>query len=93
MITYIHIGNKTTVNEKDIIAIIDIDKTTVSKITRDFLAVSQKKGLVINVSEDLPKSVVICKTGKETRIYISQISPVTLQGRYGKKVSKYEVNL
>ncbi len=82
---YIHIGNNTVVNEKDIIAVIDIDKTTTSKITRDFLAYAQKNGQVINIAEDLPKSAVICKYGKENKVYISQISPVTIQGRNVKK--------
>ena len=81
---YIHLGSNTVVNEKDIVAIIDIDKTTTSKNTRDFLTRAQKEGQVITVSEELPKSAVICKNKSETRVYISQISPVTLQGRHSR---------
>lgn len=79
---YIHLGKNTVVNISDIVAIFDIDKTTVSKHTRNFLARAQKQGKVINVSEDLPKAAVVCKSKGEEKIYISQISPVTLQGRY-----------
>lgn len=83
MITvYIHLGSNTVVNIKDIIAIIDMDKTTTSKNTRDFLAYAQKSGSVINVSEELPKSAVICNYKGKNRVYISQISPATLHGRY-----------
>ena len=82
---YIHLGSNIVVNIKDIIAIIDMDKTTTSKNTRDFLAYAQKKGHVVNVSEELPKSAVICKYNGENKVYISPISPVTLQGRYSKE--------
>ena len=79
---YIHLGKNTVVNVSEIVAIIDIDKTTTSKHTRNFLTAAQKKGEVVNVSDDLPKSAVVCKNKDKTRVYISQISPVTLQGRY-----------
>lgn len=79
---YIHLGENTVVNILDVVAIIDIDKTTTSKITRDFLTKAQKEGVVRNISEELPKSAVICKYNNESTVYISQISPVTLQRRY-----------
>ena len=79
---YIHLGSNTVVNLKDVIAIIDMDKTTTSKNTRDFLTYSQKQGNVINVSEELPKSAIICNYNGKNRVYISQISPATLYGRY-----------
>lgn len=85
MSVYIHLGSNTVVNIKDIIAIIDMDKTTTSKNTREFLAYAQKNGYVINVSEELPKSAVVCNYKGENRVYISPISPVTLQGRYSKE--------
>lgn len=81
---YIHLGSNTVVNIKDVIAIIDMDKTTTSKNTRNFLTYAQKNGQVINVSEELPKSAVICNYKGENRVYISQISPATLQVRYSR---------
>ena len=79
---YIHLGSNTVVNIKDVIAIIDMDKTTTSKNTRDFLTYAQKKGMVVNVSEELPKSAIICNYKGKNKVYISQISPATLYGRY-----------
>ena len=79
---YIHLGSNTVVNIKDVIAIIDMDKTTVSKNTRNFLTFAQKNGMVVNVSEELPKSAIICNYKGESKVYISQISPATLYGRY-----------
>ena len=79
---YLFLGQDTVVNDKDIIGIFDIDTTTVSKKTRDFLSIAEKKKQVINVTFDLPKSFVLCKEkDKDTKIYISQISTQTLEKR------------
>ncbi len=78
---YLHLGQNIVVNYRDIIGIFDIDKTTVRKISRDFLASAEKSGRVINVSMELPKSFIVCKKGSDTIVYISQISPATLLKR------------
>ena len=79
---YLHLGQDTVVPMKEIIGIFDMDNTTVSKNTRDFLAEAQKSGKVFNVSSELPKTFVVCRDaqGNET-VYISQISAATLRGR------------
>ena len=78
---YLHLGQNIVVNYKDIIGIFDIDKTTIGKISRDFLAHAEKFGKIINVSMELPKSFIVCKKGSDTIVYISQISPTTLLKR------------
>ena len=84
MITYLHLGQDVTVSLKDVIGIFDIEKTTVNKITREFLKNGEKSGSVINVSYELPKSFVVTQENDHTRIYISQISPATLLRRVGE---------
>ena len=78
---YIHLGQETVVNEKDIIGIFDLESTTISKRTRDFLNKAEKKKQVTTVSYELPKSFIVCEENKETKIYISQISSSTLLKR------------
>lgn len=80
---YIHLGQETVVNENDVIGIFDIESTTVSKNTRKFLTVAEKKKRVVNVSYELPKSFIVCcdKKSKEKKVYISQISSSTLLKR------------
>ncbi len=79
---YIHLGQETVVKKKDIIGIFDLDNTTISLKTRQFLKIAEKKGQVVNVSTELPKSFVICKEkGKEQKVYITQISSSTLLKR------------
>ena len=81
---FIHLGQETVVNEKEIIGIFDLESTTVSKRTRDYLNKAEKKGEVINVSYELPKSFTVCsnKKGKQ-KVFISQISSNTLLKRTG----------
>lgn len=57
---YLHLGQDTVVPEKSVIGIFDLDKTTSSYITRKFLGNAEKMGRVVNVSDELPKSFIIC---------------------------------
>ena len=68
----------------EVVGIFDLEKSTISKHSRQFLADAEKGGRVFNVSEELPKSYVVCvdREGPET-VYISQISSVTLKKRAG----------
>lgn len=75
---YIHLGEKTVINDKEIIGIFDIENTTVSKITRDYLSKNEKKKNVYYVSADLPRSFVVCE-GR--RIFVSHLSPGTVAKR------------
>ncbi|MBR1482733.1 MAG: DUF370 domain-containing protein [Ruminococcus sp.] len=78
---YLHLGNEIVIPTENIIAVCDIDACTVSKKTRDFLAAAQKRGEVVNVSYELPKSFVVCIENGERKVYISQLSPKTLNRR------------
>ena len=85
---YLHLGQETVVKTEDIIGIFDLDTSTVSKSTRDFLSVSEKEKQVINVTDDLPKTFVLVKGKKQKkcRVYISQLSSSTLQKRNGENL-------
>ncbi len=78
---YLHIGQNTTILSKSIIGIFDLDHSSSSKITRDFLRVQEQKHRVINVSDDLPRSFLICEEKGSIRIYLTQISSSTLLRR------------
>lgn len=81
---YVHLGEETVVKEEDIIGIFDLDSTTVSRHTRNFLTRTEKEKKIINVSYKLPKSFILCgKSKKDCRVYISQISSQTLLKRSG----------
>lgn len=78
---YLHLGQDTVITTESIVAMFDIDACTISKKTRDFLAMAEKKKQVVNVSYELPKSFVICEKNGETVVYITQLSTKTLLSR------------
>lgn len=80
---YIHLGGEFVVSQDDIIGIFDLENTTVSKDTRKFLNSSEKRKEVINVSYELPKSFILTSKNNKNKVYISQISPSTLNKRLG----------
>ncbi len=81
---YLHLGRDVVVDDKTIVAIFDLDKTTIGKITKDYLKNAQIENRVVNVSDDLPKSFIVCEDNNITTIYISQISAITLLRRSKK---------
>jgi len=78
---YIHLGQNIVVSEADVIGIFDLDNTTSSHITRKFLSSAEKAGLVVNVSEELPKSFIVSGKDNIITVYLSQLSPQTLLKR------------
>lgn len=78
---YLHLGNDVVVDMGTVIGIFDMDNTTVSHQTRNFLAKAQKDGIVIDVADDLPKSFIVTESGGKTCVYISSLASRTLYGR------------
>ena len=67
---YLHLGNNYVIPEREIIGIFDMDNTTISKHTRNLLRLAEKGGKVTAVTDDLPKSFVLCRDGS---VYLCQI--------------------
>lgn len=78
---YLHLGKDVSVNTKNIIAILDLESTSVSKATRDFLKIVEEEGFVRNVSEEIPRTFVLCEINGQSVIYITNISSKALAGR------------
>lgn len=78
---YLHLGENTVVRTESIIGIFDMDTSTISKWTKDYLSNATKNKRVINVSMELPKSFVVCNENSEIKVYVSQISSQTLMKR------------
>ncbi len=76
---YLSLGNNYVIKNKDIIGIFDIDNTTVSKKTKNYLYNSDKRGEVTTVSYELPKSFIVTSNKKnKNKLYISQLSTQTV---------------
>ncbi len=78
---YLHLGQDLVVRASQVVAIFDLENATIAKTTRVFLARAQKAGQVVNVTNDLPKSFVLCEEGGQVRVYITQVSSSTLRKR------------
>ena len=78
---FLHLGNECVVKKRDIIGVFDIENTSVSKDTKGFLAAISKMGEVVYVTNELPKSFVVCERDGKITTYISQISVATLRKR------------
>lgn len=80
---FLHIGGDFVVPIKNVIAILDLESTTLSKDTRDFLSIAEEEGFIESISDDIPKSFIITEIDKKSKIYLSPISSITLQKRAG----------
>ena len=79
---YLHLGASVVIPQRDVLGIFDLDNTTSSRTTRDFLARAQQAGQVVAVGEDLPKSFTLCQSADgQVRVYLSQLSSATLLKR------------
>ena len=77
---YLSIGNDMAVREKTIIGIFDMDNTSTSKRTREFLTKAEQEGQVVPC-DDLPKSFVLTAEYGFDRVYLTSLSAATLEKR------------
>ena len=78
---YLHAGNNKIIREKDIIGIFDMDNSTVSHITRKYLAQAEREERLLAASDEIPKSFIVYKESGKIKVCISQISTTSLVGR------------
>ena len=77
---YLNIGNDMAVREKSIIGIFNMDNTSTSKRTREFLERSEREGQVVPC-DDLPKAFVLTAEYGLDRVYLTSLSSSTLEKR------------
>jgi len=87
---YLHLGGDTVVDTKTVLGIFDLDNASWSRHTRDFLHRVQQENRVVNVTDDLPRSMVLCSVEGEERVYISLLSSATLMKRAESGLSGME---
>ena len=78
---YLSIGSDMAVRESSVIGIFDLDNTSTSRRTRDFLSMAEKEGQVVPC-DDLPKSFVLtCEYGI-SRVYVTALNAANLEKRF-----------
>jgi hypothetical protein len=79
-IMYLNIGNDMAVRERSVVGIFDLDNTTTSKRTREFLSAAENDGQVVPC-DDLPKAFVVTAEYGMDRVYLTSLSASTLEKR------------
>ena len=77
---YLSIGNDMAVRDSSVIGIFDMDNTTTSKRTREFLEKNEKESQVVPC-DDLPKSFVVTAEYGFDRVYLTSLTSATLEKR------------
>ena len=77
---YLSIGNDMAVRDTSLIGIFDLDNTTTSKRTREFLENAEQEGQVVPC-DDLPKSFVLTAEYGLSRVYLTSLASATLEKR------------
>lgn len=80
MSRYVYLGGDAVLDEDNIIGVFDLDNTSWSHRTREFLARAEQEGRVKSAAEDIPRSFVLCANGDKT-VILTQPSPATLARR------------
>lgn len=77
---YLSIGNDMAVRDTSIIGIFDLDNTSYSRRTVEFLNQAEKDGAVIPC-DDLPKSFVLTAEYGITKVHLTSLNAYTLEKR------------
>ena len=78
---FLHLGENVVVPLKDVIGIFDMETTTYSSDSMQFLRLAEEDGFVEKVSSESPKSFVIAEVEKKSKVFLSPISSATLTKR------------
>ena len=79
---YLSIGNDQLIPARRVIGIFDLEITSQSRRTGEFLARAERDGVVLDACEDVPKSFLVCDHPYHRQIvYLSQLNSRTLLGR------------
>ena len=79
---YLHLGRDVVVSSRSLVGVFDLDTTTVSRHTKQFLRKAEEDNAVVLVAEDIPKSFVVCEENGERTVYITQIAASTIWKRF-----------
>lgn len=77
---FLSIGNDMAVRDSSVIGIFDLDNTSTSKRTREFLSKAEKEGLIVPC-DDLPKSYIVTAEYGLIKVYLSSLTAYTLEKR------------
>ena len=78
---FIDIGFDMAVRQESVVGVFDLDNTTWSKRSREFLTAAEKNGQVIEATDGLPKSFLLAQEYGEEKIYLTKFNAAVLVKR------------
>ena len=78
MSRYVFLGGECALEDDRIVGLFDLDNTSWSWLTREFLSRAERDGRVMNAAEDLPRSFVLCA---DENVILTQPTTATLARR------------
>ena len=78
---YISIGGDMAVRDRSIIGIFDLDGCSMSHKTMEYLQNAEKNGVLLNVTEDIPKTFLVTEEYGMEKVYFTQLAASTLEKR------------
>ena len=78
---YVDIGMDLAVRTSQVLGVFDLDNTSWSKRTREFLERAQNDGNLVEATDELPKSVVLTQEYGQTRVYLTRFNASVLSRR------------
>ncbi len=75
---YVYLGGDTVVEESRLVGFFDLDNTSWSYRTRQFLSRAESEGRVKNAAEDIPRTFVLCT---DENVILTQPSTAALARR------------
>lgn len=84
----INIGGVYILPKEEILGVFDLDTASTKADTKRFLSSHEKKGRMVTVGLDIPKSFVVVAKGRREMVYITTLSSTSIQSRW-KRQSKH----
>ncbi len=83
---YLQLEKGESIDKKEIIGIFDIETASISQGTKDLFRRKEEERGVVNLSNDLPKSFLVCDGEFDDRIYLSGISTESIKKRLDTEI-------
>ena len=83
---YLQLEKGESIDKKNIIGIFDIETASLSQPTKDFLKRKEDEHGVVSLSNDLPKSFIVCEGEFSDTVYISGISVESIKKRLNNEI-------
>ena len=82
---YINIGGTQILKKSEILGVFDLDTASTTTDTKRFLSKCENEGHLIVACSDIPKSFILTGQGRKERIYMTQLSVGSIEGRWKRK--------